>query len=720
MPARLCFPMVLLFAAGFLGRWGGEAAAAEPVVLSAAEDRVGRYQRLEFSIEAPTDYDNPFDPDEVALALELTDPDGQRVTVPAFFCQPFERRQVGPRAWMYPTGTGSWRARFAPSVVGAYTARAVLVDRQGTRRSEPVAFECLPSDSSGYVRVSRGDPRFFETSDGEPFFVVGQNLAFIAEGQFATLARTEEVFGRLAENGANWVRVWAGCHDWAMGIEARKSAFGRSWHWRPPFGPHPDDGERLCVRLAGEAGLSVEVNPSHRVALRPNTRYVFSGRVLCEEGGAFSAETGGRQLPAPIEGRPGAWAEWKIEFETRGDEHWLGPTVLQLTRPGTVWVDRLSLTEAGGGPELLWEADPNRPARGVYNQIDCFMLDEVLAAAEEHGIRIQLTLLTRDLYMDDLEDENDEKYQEAIDDAKKILRYAVARWGGSTSVAVWEYFNEMNPGRPTNRFYRELGAYLDEIDPYRHLRSTSTWHPSPRDWELPYLDFADEHYYLRPSSYEQLRDEVDAVIDRVALLRRHAPQRPALLGEFGLADEQWRVTDRMRQQAAEMVETAFHNSLWSSALSGASGTAMWWWWETLDPVDHYRHYRPLADFLDGVPWTSGELHAAQAAVQPAGDENSDATDVLLVGLATGERAYLWLFSPQASWRRAVVEEHVPEPIRGQELFVEGLAEGEYRASWWDTRQGDVLQEVRLRAEGARLRLAVPDFERDVACRIEPW
>jgi hypothetical protein len=44
----------------------------------------------------------------------------------------------------------------------------------------------------------------------------------------------------------------------------------------------------------------------------------------------------------------------------------------------------------------------------------------------------------------------------------------------------------------------------------------------------------------------------------------------------------------------------FHTSLWASAFSGVSGTAMFWWWELLDQQNDYRHYKPLSAFLSNV------------------------------------------------------------------------------------------------------------------------
>ena len=113
----------------------------------------------------------------------------------------------------------------------------------------------------GFRRVSRQDPRFFEFEDGQPFFPIGQNLAFIGESQYVTLPKMEQVFPQLAENGANWLRIWTCCHDWALAIEARKSTWGRSWNWRPPIAPMPgaEASGRKYLRLTGGEGDDLSV-----------------------------------------------------------------------------------------------------------------------------------------------------------------------------------------------------------------------------------------------------------------------------------------------------------------------------------------------------------------------------------------------------------------------------------------------------------------------------
>ena len=695
----------------------GRGAVGQKPHVAASAEQVGKYERLEFSIHLDTTYRNPFDPAEVDLSLLITTPSEHTVTLPAFWHQRYQRRRTGKGSrqedWFYPLGEPVWTARFAPMEVGTHLAVARLEDRRGTFDSQPVRFQCKPSSRRGFLRTSTRDPRFLEFSEGEPFFAIGQNLAFIGNQQYADLSRAEAIFGRLSQNGANFLRIWTCCEDWAMAVEARKSAWGRSWHWKPPIVPMPEgdrhDPERNCLELSGDDGSRLGVSPSHPVALLPGTRYVVAGKVKTDGKVGVGLEIGRvESLVVAARGSGARWSQFRHELAAGADQHWLGTMAFRLDGKGTAWLDGLSLREADGGPELLWEAEVNRRVRGFYNPIDCFILDQLLDAAEQSGIYLQLCLITRDLYMSSLEDEASREYDEAIGDAKNLLRYAVARWGYSTSVAAWEYFNEMNPGLPTDRFYAELGEHLEQVDPYRHLRCTSTWGPSAKDCRHSQLDVAQVHFYVRPSDKQQGKDEVAAVLGRTQFLRQHAPGKPALVGEFGLATEKWGLSDDMKADA-ELVH--FHNSLWASALSGLSGTALFWWWDQLDRMDAYAHYRPLATFLADVPFTTAGLRETSATVSN--------TQVRLIGLQGRDCACLWLFNADAAWATKGVRGTRPSEIRDLTIDIPGLASGTYQIEWWDTYQGTIISQSHRSTTTRPLRLSVPAFTMDVACKIRP-
>lgn len=678
--------------------WTLATAVRAQIGLEARAGAVGRYESLEFLLTCGPDATEP--------VLEVTAPSGRHSVVSAFLSQPYERRRVprdGREAdWCYPVGEPQWLARFAPVEVGEHVA----VARQGAGgdgpRSAPVRFTSLPSEHHGYVGVCARDPRFLAYADGTPFFAIGQNLAFVGESQHFDLTGAEGALGRLAESGANLVRLWACCGDWGLAIEAPKSAWGRSWAASEALAEAPGEPGRKCVRLAGERGATVAMDPSHPVALRPSTRYRLSGRLRTDGPRlAWDADPSWE-----IAGVRGEWCEFAVEFETSPERFWLGRTQFRLTEPGEAWLDRLTLTEARGGPNLLWEADPNRPERGAYNPLDCFLLDQLVAAAERSGITLMVCLLARDLYMGDLVDEASDEYTSAIADATRLLRHASARWGASPAVAMWEFWNEMDPGRPTERLHREVRAALASERSRPTLLTTSDWSPCPRDWADPSLDVACEHYYLRPSERERVRDEVDAVLQRTGAIRAVASRKPALLAEFGLATDEWGLSDSMLADA-DLVH--FHNVLWASALSGLSGTAMFWWWEELDRRHAEAHYRPLADFLRGIAFASGTVERASAAV-------SDPR-VRVIGLTDESGFHGWLLAEAATWARIESDGPPKEEVDGARLVVEDLPAGPYRVTWYDTRTGAAIESSEAASDGQACETGIPPIRTDLACHI---
>jgi len=703
--------LMCLVAAGFCSQ---QCLGQRNVKLQTQTKSVGKYQKIELSIQVDGKYDNPFDPDEADLAVLLKTPGGKEITLPAFYCQEYERRKItrGGKAanWYYPTGEGAWKARFSPAETGAYLATAILKDRNGSLRSESLKFDCTASANKGFLQAGRKDPRFLEFSEGGFFFPIGQNLAFIGESQYVDVTKAEEIFGKLAKNGANFLRIWTCCEDWAMAIEARKSAWGRSWYRNATIVPTPGNennpNARKCVKLEGGNGTSITVSPSHSVALRPKTRYILAGQFKADGPSGLRVEVSHNNGTMTFDAGPkDQWTNFKQEFVTGENDFWLGKVVLSIVGTGTIWLDNLSLKETDGGPQLLWEADVNRPIRGFYNQIDCFMLDQILEAAEQNGIYLMLCLITRDLYMNTLSNDQSREYQQAIKDAGKLMRYAVARWGYSTSVAAWEYFNEIDPGKPTDRFYDELGKYLEQIDIYHHLRTTSTWHPSAKDCHHPLLDIGQLHHYMRPETKENYKDEVEVVLDKVRFLREHAPSKPVLIGEFGLATPKWGLSEDMKQDNKGI---HFHNSLWASAFAGASGTTLFWWWDQLDKQDAYGHYRPLAAFLRDVSFAG--LQEIKATVSNQ--------QIRLLGYQGSDRAYIWVFNRQATWWNCVIEKQTPPQITEATIEFPGLESGNYRVEWWHTQQGKTIAKKQISLTQGPLRVPVPTFSDDIACKIK--
>lgn len=110
--------------------------------------------------------------------------------------------------------------RFTVKKEGVYFLDVVFKDGKTYRER----FDAVGFSDNGYIRVSKKDARYFEYSNGSPFFPIGINLAFprripvsnkkefgiSGDIAFMGMRQYERWFKRCAQNGVNMARVWVG------------------------------------------------------------------------------------------------------------------------------------------------------------------------------------------------------------------------------------------------------------------------------------------------------------------------------------------------------------------------------------------------------------------------------------------------------------------------------------------------------------------------------
>ncbi|HEY3440754.1 MAG TPA: DUF5060 domain-containing protein [Paludibaculum sp.] len=292
---------------------------------------------------------------------------------------------------------------------------------------------------------------------------------------------------------------------------------------------------------------------------------------------------------------------------------------------------------------------------------------------------------------------------------RRRLRYSVARWGWSTHLAAWELWNEVDNNGGFDSvanadWHREMGAYLKSIDPWRHPITTS-WRDS-RMFALPEIDIVQAHSYW-DSSYDAAQY---ALQDTDHLMRTYG--KPFFFGEQGVEDPALAIQ-------IDPEGRHFHDALWASALSGASGAGLYWWWHNyVESKNLYRHYQPLAKFIQGTDWPAHQWK------QTGLSRPSLPVTLHVYGLAAQDRALLWIHDPLAF---RVVDR---KPVTGPEqttasLNVTGLADGDYVIEWWDTLQGRVVRTDHGRVKltnhfGYGLELRPPPFHGDIAARVTAY
>jgi hypothetical protein len=125
---------------------------------------------------------------------------------------------------------------------------------------------------------------------------------------------------------------------------------------------------------------------------------------------------------------------------------------------------------------------------------------------------------------------------------RKRLRYLVGRYGYSSRLLAWQFFNEIDnvyqypdPAHVA-AWHARMGDWLRAQDPYRHLITTSLTGGSdrPEIWQLPQLDFAVYHSYGLAQPAAALPGIIQSFLTRY--------QKPMRIGEYGIDSPGWAPT----------------------------------------------------------------------------------------------------------------------------------------------------------------------------------
>ncbi len=354
-----------------------------------------------------------------------------------------------------------------------------------------------------------------------------------------------------------------------------------------------------------------------------------------------------------------------------------------------------------------------------------WQLDQVLDAADRHGIQVLLCLQNHGPFSLDANSQwADNPYNAAnggpltdpldfFDDPtsrelfKRRLRYVVARWGHATNLLAWELWNEVNLAASTflpevQSWHVEMARELQALDPWDHMITTSVSlgeEASPL-WQLPEIAFSQSHTY-----------NVPFLLDTGYLLTTLLEQvrvegKPALVGETG-ADYR----GPAETLATDPSHIGFHDGLWVGVMAETFGTGMAWWWDNvIDPQDLYPHFGAVSRFVEGVAFDEQGFVGARPAVAAAGRQ-------LTAYALVGDPITLAWVKNLAHHFAPVGNPGDPVPVEGATLRIEGLADGTWSAHWIDAYDGSTLLLLVAPVTGGSVELAVPGFVGDVALRM---
>ncbi len=255
------------------------------------------------------------------------------------------------------------------------------------------------------------------------------------------------------------------------------------------------------------------------------------------------------------------------------------------------------------------DTDRYTPDDAHFNASAARRLDELVALADSLGVHLMLTLdtgsafLGRDWALNSYNRANGGPAATALEfftapaakaQYRDRLRYLVARWGWSPSIAAWEFFNEIDnlmygveprlPDAVVTAWHDEMSRHLRQLDPYGRLITTSISH---RDVEglnnLPAIDFNQRHIYRNTAGIP-------------ATLRDYTARtgRPYVIGEFGY---EWDWNKNFDEFAPEM-DRDFRRGLWFGLFSPTPILPLSWWWEWFDARGRTADFAPVRTVLD--------------------------------------------------------------------------------------------------------------------------
>jgi hypothetical protein len=498
----------------------------------------------------------------------------------------------------------------------------------------------------------------------------------------------------------------------------------------------------------GKEQLAPNGKPAWKVRFTPPSpgRWSYVARVVTPDGWAESAPTAlevtpsdrhgfirvDRRDPAYFafdDGTPyvaiGENVGWYGAGGTHDYERWFGKLGANGANFARIWM-----------PSWAQGIEWSDTGLGDYTKrLDrAWQLDRIFALAEQNQISIMLCLLNHGAFNTTVNPEWDQNpYNAALGGPlakpeefatnprarelfKRRLRYIVARWGYSTNLLAWEWWNEVEWTRLGNRellmpWIKEMSAQLKTLDPYNHLRTISYAHGGDDQvWAMPEIDIVQRHIY----------DPRDPPQSFPLGMREMLPtKKPALYSEFGTGADGADSTDRDGVHV--------HNGIWAGVMTKGSGGGMTWWWDNyIDPLNLYGLFAGPAAFLKGEDLAAGFRPRSPKV------ENGDAAALTL---NAPQRVLGWVKSKSYSYEgmqvqrnkellQALKEKRQPKEITptfpaisGATVTISGLAPGAYKVEWWDTHGQGVLQSDPLTAGGDTIKLPVPAFDRDLAFKV---
>jgi hypothetical protein len=709
-----------------------ETLAIRDVQVSA--ETLQRFGKLELTVDLGAAYDNPYDPDDVALDATFTAPSGRQLAVPGFFMLEQERRVQDATELMLPQGNGAWKVRFAPTETGRYTYALRLRDRTGEVTTDAAPFRVEAGAAPGFVGQSKVDPHYLAFDNGSGFIAIGHNLPiYHTTGQLG-----DEGMRKFAAAKENYNRWWMA--SYGFGIE-----------WADKLGWYRQDAAAridLVLDVAEELGLYYMMcmdthqdfreggwlknpfnaanggpcekpadwftNDAARAYYKKRLRYTvarwgYSPNVLCWEfGNEFE---GWDQSPDEIK-LP--WHREMSDYLAELDpfDHLITTSFWGHTGPPAYWelpnigivqthlytnnddnvaeaVRGFSLHQWGSHPKphLFGEFGIRSHSTTEDKDPDGWGLHNALWAGLFSGCAGPPAPWWHENYIDPL---NLYFHFTALANFAEGLPFGTARWEQlqvrdltftdpnhrpETRDAVVATLSRWGKPEASEFVLQPDGTFEGERKPQELLHGEG--HRDLKNEPTFVVDYPQDGEFIVKVGVVSNSGLIRIWIDDQQVLERDLPCGEGL-GKGSVYREQWRLWETTYDEALRV------------------------------PVPAGQHRIRLENF--GKDWVRVSSYTF------TGCKVLDKPNVLAAGLQTDGLAILWLQNRDSDWYNHAGNGPVGQ-VDAFRVALPGVPRGTYDVEWWETWKGASVRRATARSDGKALVLELPQLETDVAVKI---
>lgn len=216
------------------------------------------------------------------------------------------------------------------------------------------------------------------------------------------------------------------------------------------------------------------------------------------------------------------------------------------------------------------------------------------------------------------------------------LRFIVARWGYSSAIGAWEFFNEIDniqfrdknnpiPAENIVEWHREMANYLKKIDPYEHLVTTSISHRDLKGLNsIDDIDFNQKHIYKN-----------NRALPTTIISYANNFKKPYVIGEYGY-EYDWSKDFNL---FADEMDSDFKRGLWYGLFSPTPILPMSWWWEFFDN-------RGTDAYISRVRFIQDQMMKAGRGNFEKNEAKVSEEGVEVFSVKCGDEIYIYVYNPQ--------------------------------------------------------------------------